>query len=70
MKGRVEQLYPTISKCYEDLAHFKDLSAEMITTFKYEIIFEQEKLLRNIGELQRDRLESSFKVEKTNELLQ
>ena len=40
-----------ISKCYEDILEFKDHVSELLTSFKIEILVNQENILKDILEL-------------------
>lgn len=51
MSSRIDSFTGALNKCYEDMLHFKDLSSELIQNFKYDIMFEQDRVLKNIGEI-------------------
>lgn len=69
-QARVDQFMPSLNKCYEDIIHFKDMAIELIQNFKYELLIEQDKILRNIEAVQREKVDAVFKIDKTNEVLQ
>eukprot|EP00347_Sterkiella_histriomuscorum_P015104 403358306 len=58
-----------ISKCYEDIFEFKDNMADLLTSFKIEILVNQEKILKDLLTLQEHKKSSVHDIGKTRDLI-
>jgi hypothetical protein len=47
----IKKFMGALGKQYEDMLHFKDQTTELITNFKYEIVFEQQNVMQNLDDL-------------------
>ena len=58
-----------LGKQYEDMLQFKDQTTELITNFKFEIVFEQQKMVQNLDDLRNAKNYTSFQFDKTQDTL-
>ena len=58
-----------ISKCYEDIFAFKDNMSDLLTSFKIEIVVNQEKILKDLMTLKEHKKSNLFDIEKTRDLI-
>ncbi len=52
VQNKLETVNINISKCYEDLLEFKDNMKDLLTSFKIEMLVNQEKILKDLLALQ------------------
>ncbi len=65
----IQKFMGALGKQYEDMLQFKDLTTELITNFKFEIVFDQQKMVQNMDELRNAKNYTNFQFDKTQDTL-
>lgn len=62
-------LMGSLGKQYEDMLQFKDQTTELITNFKFEILFDQQKLLQSLEDLRSAKNYTNYQFDKTQDII-
>ena len=58
-----------LGRQYEDMLKFKDQATELITNFKFEIVFQVQDLVQSLDDLKASKNFTNFQFDKTQEVL-
>ena len=58
-----------LGRQYEDMLKFKDQATELITNFKFEMVFQQQDLMQSLDDLKASKNYTNYQFDKTQDVL-